>query len=181
MNKRHERFKFQSRKQMDYIESTKQAETAEEYLRELQRLVRTCEYHDEEDQVLDRFVLRIRNNTLSKKLQLKADLTLEEAFRTVRLSEQVEKQKAEQDQFGRDPQVSEVKGQRRGHNYNRGQGRRRGFTQKTTPKTPQKTQQCEKFGGSHGKCCPASGKQCNYCHKVGHFISVCRKRMKKSR
>ena len=39
---------------------------------------------------------------------------------------------------------------------------------------------CENCGRSHSKseACPARGQTCNYCKKKGHFIQVCRKRMR---
>ena len=39
---------------------------------------------------------------------------------------------------------------------------------------------CENCGRSHNKseACPARGQTCNYCKKKGHFIQVCRKRMR---
>ena len=42
---------------------------------------------------------------------------------------------------------------------------------------------CGKCGGSHSasQCCPALGRKCNHCYKIGHFKSVCKKRRRKAR
>ena len=81
--------------------------------------MQTSAYNDEEDQVLARLVLKLSDSHLSKKLQLKANLTVEEGSRTVRLEEQVARSKAERDQLFWSSDVSEVKAQRRGQNFNR--------------------------------------------------------------
>jgi hypothetical protein len=85
----HERLVFQERAQ-------KQEETVEEFLRDLQSLVKTCEYRDEEDQVRDRFVVGLRDSHIKQKLQLKADPTLSDAITLARQHEQVKQQMAAQ-------------------------------------------------------------------------------------
>jgi hypothetical protein len=204
VNKRHERFKFQARKQLSYVESTKLPETAEEFVRELQKLIRTCEYADEEDQLLDRFVLGLRDASLSKKLQLKHDLTMDEAFRIVRQSEQMARQQAEQDQLSHtdsSPTVSEVRSRssfrgrgtyqgynNRGYhsrgNHNRGNhSRGRGqppFRPGSSQAQYDNYEDCENCGLNHAeRQCPARGKACKYCRKMGHIISMCRKKGRK--
>ena len=65
----YERSIFKERKQHE-------GETVEEYVRELQNLVKDCDYVDPEDQVRDCFVIGIENKEVSRKLQLVPDLTL---------------------------------------------------------------------------------------------------------
>ena len=53
-------------------------------------LVETCEYGDMKDKMLqDRLVVGIRNAKVSETLQMQADLTLEEAKKTIRQKEAV--------------------------------------------------------------------------------------------
>ena len=53
-------------------------------------LVETCEYGDMKDEMLrDRLVVGIRNAKVSETLQMQADLTLEEAKKTIRQKEAV--------------------------------------------------------------------------------------------
>ena len=35
------------------------------------------------------------------------------------------------------------------------------------------------FPYSHNIPCPAKGKECNYCHQLNHFVSVCRRKLRK--
>lgn len=180
VNIRHERFKFQSRKQLIQSEKSTGPESAEEFLRELQRLIQTCDYPDQDDQLLDRFVLGLRDGHLSKRLQLKSDLTLEEAFRIVRQAEQVEKQTAEQNQQ-KNESVDAVK-----QPYRKPRGKyqaqpRNNHSFSQPRNTQPHTDSCGNCGRSHpSQRCPAAGKTCNYCKKVGHFINVCRKRKGKA-
>ena len=98
-NIRHERFIFQKRVQQQVpkgSEETYRKETVEEFLRALQTLVKTCDYKDAEEMVLDRFVLGLLDTKVSSKLQLKGDLTLEAAVREVRQQERMEIEKEAQ-------------------------------------------------------------------------------------
>ena len=81
----YERSIFKERKQHE-------GETVEEYVRELQNLVKHCDYVDPEDQVRDCFVIGTGNKEVSRKLQLVPDLTLETAVQRARLEEQVRSQ-----------------------------------------------------------------------------------------
>ena len=81
----YERSIFKERKQHE-------GETVEEYVWELQNLVKDCDYVDPEDQVRDCFVIDIENKEASRKLQLVPDLTLETTVQRARLEEQVRSQ-----------------------------------------------------------------------------------------
>ena len=68
-----ERARFNRRNQLE-------GETSEKYITELYRMVESCEYGTMRDELLrDRLVVGIRDQDLSEKLQLQADLTLEGA------------------------------------------------------------------------------------------------------
>ena len=71
-----ERVRFNKRNQLEN-------ETAEEYITALYSLVETCDYGTMKDE------LGVRNAKVSERLQMKADLTLEEAKKTIRQSEAV--------------------------------------------------------------------------------------------
>ena len=57
--------------------SPKKGESIEEFLRDLQSLVSTCDYGDPKDQVRDRFVVGVIDGAIRQKLQLTTDLTLD--------------------------------------------------------------------------------------------------------
>ena len=73
-----------------------QGETAEQYIMELYRLARTCNYGDLRDKMIqDRLVVGIRDTALSTQLQLDPELTLEKAKTKIRQREAVGQQQAE--------------------------------------------------------------------------------------
>ena len=78
---------FNRRDQLD-------GETAEEYIIALYALVKTCDYKaGQVDEMLrDRLVVGIRDKALSDKLQMKADLTIESAKKSIRQREAVREQ-----------------------------------------------------------------------------------------
>ena len=60
-------------------------ETVEQYISELYALVETCEYGNLTEEMLrDRIVVGIRDEAISKRLQLDPELTLDKAKKAVR-------------------------------------------------------------------------------------------------
>ncbi len=65
----------------------------EQYIMELYKLAESCNYGNMKDEMIrDRLVVGIRDNALSKRLQLDAALTLDKAKKTVRQQEAVGEQ-----------------------------------------------------------------------------------------
>ena len=117
----HERFVFHSRSQLAK-KADGSTETIEEFVRELQTLVQTCGYSDTEEQVRDRFVLGLRNRSVTQRLNMKADLTLDYAVTYARQAEQV-KEHEDQQQGLQQSSINEVRGHGRARgNPNRGRG-----------------------------------------------------------
>jgi hypothetical protein len=77
----HESTLFHRRKQ-------KQGESVEEFIRALYKLSENCEFTDI-DQIRDRIVIGIADKTVSEKLQLIENLTLNQAIENARQSEAV--------------------------------------------------------------------------------------------
>lgn len=153
------------------------SETVDQFVVDLQNLVKTCGYSDPERQVRDRFVAGLRDGRLQEKLQLTKNLTLVDAIEMSRRHEMVKIQ-VQQQQSQLKLEADYVRSGR-GRYANR--GRYRGSS-KSQPRhhhaNTQKT--CDNCSKQHevGKC-PAKGKTCNYCHKRGHFIVCCKKRASK--
>jgi hypothetical protein len=85
----HERTLFHRREQ-------KQGESVEEFIRALYELSENCEFTDKDDQIRDRIVIGIADKTVSEKLQLIENLTLNQAIETARQSEAVKQQLSQQ-------------------------------------------------------------------------------------
>ena len=81
-----ERARFNRRHQL-------QDETSEQYITALYHLVENCAYGDLKDEMIcNRVVVGIRDTTLSERLQMDADLTLDKAKKSVRQREAVHEQ-----------------------------------------------------------------------------------------
>ena len=69
----------------------KEGEKADEYIAALYNLVKTCKYGELQEEMLrDRLVVGIRDSTLSEKLQMNPELTLDIAKQETRLKEAVQ-------------------------------------------------------------------------------------------
>ena len=138
-------------------------------IQELYRLAEDCEYGSLKDGLIrDRTVVGVLDDSLSDRLQAKADLTLEMA---VQMSRQAEARKQNKDlirgnvisETATDPtRVDLVEKHERDSKLDPG----------VRSKSERKCMWC---GGQQHKrqSCPAKDVTCNSCHKRGHFQAVC--------
>lgn len=175
VNKRFERARFMERKQQEN-------ESVEEFVREIGFLIKTCQYQDSDDMILDRLVQGLRDGEVRQKLELMQDLTLDKAVKFARQHELVKKQELERRKKFEVQYVYSPRG-RGSHGYgHRGRGQDRGkpaYRTRNTPPPPSHKEDnpCDRCGGHHGLGrCPAKGKICSYCKIPGHFVRCCRKR-----
>ena len=165
INKIHERAKFHSRRQQP-------GENMETYIRVLYEMAKTCGYTGEqkEEEIRDQLVVGIQNKQTSEKLQLKDNLKLTEAIEICRSSELVKSQMRAQAEC-----VDAVKAkkpfQRRFNKTNHQQ-------KKPTSKNQDQAKKCSSCAFVHRQpgVCPAKGKKCSFCGKIGNFQKACRKR-----
>ena len=144
-------------------------ESVDTFIQELYRLAEDCEYGSLKDGLIrDRIVVGVLDDSLSDRLQAKADLTLETA---VQMSRQAEARKQNKDlirgnvisETATDPtRVDLVEKHKRDSKPNPG----------VRSKPERKCMWC---GGQQHKrlSCPAKDVTCNSCHKRGHFQAVC--------
>lgn len=148
-----------------------ESESVEQYITSLYSLAEDCQYGAlKEEMIRDRIVVGIRDSSLSEKLQLDADLTLEKVKTLVRQREAVHEQQAllqrgtleetsSLDFVGRRSFQSKPKGPKQG-----GRG---------TPRPS--TTRCTRCGkGPHApQSCPARDATCHKCGRTGHFAAKC--------
>ena len=150
------RYKFQSRVQ-------NQDDTFEQFVTELQLLVKDCEYDKPDEMVRDRIVTGVKNSKIRAKLLNEGSkLTLTKTLELARTHELSHSQCSAME----DKPVNAVK-QKHKSNYSKSD------KQKTAAKTEK--QSCGKCGYEHGKLqCPAYGKRCSRCKRFNHFQKMCK-------
>jgi hypothetical protein len=140
----------------------------EEFIRALYELSENCEFTDKDDQIRDRIVIGIADKTVSEKLQLIENLTLNQAIETARQSEAVKQQ------------ISQQATAHTGITVNAVQAQKRFYPKK---KFSHKSKQAQHVNHQCGRCgkqehafhqCPAKGKKCHKCDKLGHFARFCK-------
>lgn len=175
----YERARFNLRSQMEH-------ESVEEFITEVHRLAGTCDFGSlKEELIRDRLVVGLRDKKLSERLQLDSDLTLEKAVSMARNSEAVRGQqslihgdgttiKATTEKTSLDALTTSGTSSQR---TKRPQPiRRQNRHTNAGQNAPAANSSCRWCGSvqPHGRTqCPAHGRQCNNCKKLGHFASVC--------
>ncbi|CAB4024811.1 retrotransposon-like family member retr-1, partial [Paramuricea clavata] len=160
-----ERHKFNIRNQ-------EENESIDQYVTVLRTLAAPCEFETLHDGLIrDRIVCGIRNQSIKERLLRESELTLQKTLDICRASEVSRKQvkllsdqsSANVDALGKD--------QRKHRNF------RNHNNKPENGKPPNKS--CGNCGRVHEpKSCPAYGKKCNNCQKLGHFAKLCRSQAK---
>ena len=146
------RYRFSSRIQND-------DETFDQFVTDLQILVKDCSYDKPDEMVRDRVVFGVRNNKVREKfINIGSDLTLEKTLDIARAYE-ISKSQTKSMELSETEKVNIVKN---------------GARPKSKRKF-EKTGTCSRCGKTHTKDkCPAIGEQCSKCKKYNHFAAVCK-------
>ena len=160
-NEIYERYTFNCREQ-------EVSETFDNFLAELRRLVKSCNYEAQQDSILrDRIVIGIRDDAVRRKLLQTRKLTLKDAIDLCKANEaatiQLKAMTLKEDNVNA---LKKQKAEQRDSGKSTHEGR----------KSPNRSQKaCGYCGSIHEKRkCPAFGKSCNKCKKMNHFATVCR-------
>lgn len=141
-------------------------ESVDSFIQDLHKLADDCSYMTLRDELIrDRIVVGVKDDDLSKQMQGKQDLTLQEA---IRFSRQAEARTESQNMLR--PRVDQVKSVTK--------SQRKVVTNKPIPhKSLHHVKKCGYCGKApqHAKeKCPAKSATCHKCSKRGHYSSVCR-------
>lgn len=195
-NVTYERHKF-------FLRHQREGEGIDNYATDLRDLSSSCDFGQLTDSLIkDQIVLGIKDNTIKDRLLRIKDLDLSKAIEVCRASEQTKVQLAGICNYSKDEdsnlEIHKIKmrtGQHRsqdrqgsyrtdvGKPYYSNSNRDSTSPNNNTGKGPRPSAfkyvnknkvQCKKCGYSHKpNCCPAYGKKCLKCHKIGHFASQC--------
>nr|XP_042908526.1 uncharacterized protein K02A2.6-like [Parasteatoda tepidariorum] len=153
----------------------KEGESVNDFITALYALADKCEYGNLHDELLrDRIVVGIKDQTLSEKLQLDSELTLQTAIDKVRLSESVKKQ---QSLLVENSTVNAIS-QKKKYNKTTNADKSNFHDSKSKyqdSKTNYQRKNCKWCGKQpHEKRnCPAKDSNCRKCKKRGHWDNVC--------
>ena len=153
-----------------------QGKSAEDYITVLHQLADTCEYGDIKGEMIhDRLVVGIRDESLSERLQMESDLSLEKAKKLIRQSEAVQQQQGIL-KTSNETLESVTKCKANSKAQKRvvllpQQGIRRPIPRQPVPSG----KVCRRCGkSSHPRqSCPARDATCFYCNRKGHFGAQC--------
>lgn len=150
-----------------------QGETFDLFYTEIRRLVKNCNYKEQESRMLrDRIVIGVSDKKLQEKLLAINDLTLDKAVDMCRASELAKAQARAMQQPGAVEVISKQQDRpdqqyRKDKFFNNSSANPNNFSRDTY--------QCKKCGTRHGlRSCPAFGKTCSNCHKPNHFKIGCK-------
>ena len=135
----------------------------------LRTLAATCEFETLQDGLIsDRIVCGngIRNQMVKERLLRETELTLQKAIDICRAAD-VSRQQVKTISNQKAPNIDVVR-----QDYKRANRGQQKLPNNHKPERQRK--QCGNCGRSHeAKRCPAYGKPCNKCHKLGHFAKLC--------
>ena len=168
-----ERARFNRRNQLP-------GESSEQYIMALYSLAAYCNYGAlEPEMIRDRLVVGIRDSSLSERLQLDAEFTLEKAKKSIHQREAVQQQQQVLKGAG-EPSGLEALHHDRYAKRQRGRQQHRGTTHsggraKQNSTSHSGTKPCTRCGkGTHPRDkCPATDAVCHRCHRKGHYGAMC--------
>jgi len=168
-----ERAQLNSRIQQD-------GEPVETFISSLYERAENCGFDPKtkEEAIRDRIVTGIKDKELSKQMQLRSDLTLAKAIELARHSQLVTSQ------MNSDHDINEFKSKaphfRQQHKQQRNIHHQ---SRQPQPAPPPQGKCCMRCGKSHSrnKVCAAARATCHFCHNVGHYAVVCRKKQQQGK
>ena len=162
-----ERAKFNQRRQ-------EPGEPVDSFITSLHCLAEHCGCGDLHNQMIrDRIVVGLQDISLSEKLQLDPDLTLEKAVTAARQKEAVKQQQSTVRSQSASTLAASVDAMQAEHQK---QPHTKHTAGKTEPSKGKVCGRCGKFPSHKVQQCPAKDVTCHKCGKRGHYQTVCRSR-----
>lgn len=147
-------------------------QTLDEYVTELRKLSKDCEFNDVNKEILSQIIQHCRSNRLRRRALRELDMTLQNLMDVGRAMEVAELQaQTMEEQCERSVNVmNKPKINSKHRRAGKPKGQFKGKASAAANST------CRNCGGPypHATECPAKGKQCRNCKKLNHFERVCK-------
>ena len=175
-NTAYEVYNFRQTKQKD-------SESLDSYHTRLHQLAKTCEFSNIAKEIKEHIFLTCSSNSLQRRV-LRENLTLDALLKLGRAMELSEEQARQVEKAAADVNTTETKGSNRpGRSHQQNEHSSQSRFRRSQARNRQNSNKRNSKPGKCGNCggyapyrnpCPARGKSCNACGKIGHFAHVCR-------
>ncbi|XP_062571293.1 uncharacterized protein K02A2.6-like [Saccostrea cucullata] len=148
----------------------KEGQSLDEFLTELRKLSKNCEFADTDSEILSQIIQNCRSNQLRRRALREADKTLDEIIQLGRAMEISDSQATAMERLDT-ASVNKVFNKRPNRHHSKP------VKQRNHVSKPKHKGQCWNCGGPFPHSdhpCPAKGQKCHDCHKVGHYRKMCR-------
>lgn len=157
-------------------------ESVEMYISRLRQRAKYCNFHNIDEMIRDQVIEKCSSHRLRRKLLERTNVTLQQVRQIALSIETSEKQATTIENFGK-LDINAVKTTK--YPTFRSKSMDRQHRQSMTPQSDKSRRKCYSCGynghESSDERCPARGKKCNYCKKIGHFGCQCRTKLNRSR
>ena len=176
-NTEFEKFEFRNLQQQ-------QGESIDQFTTRLRQKATHCAFGNKDDEIKSQFIQGVSSQKLRIRCLESSDKPLSDLLKIARTMDlaQAQAESMSREQFRSQEHVDKI--HKRPSTTSKPNSSQRN-TPTTAPRQEnssqiQRASSCRNCGGPYphmnGRC-PAIGSKCNYCHKVNHFIAVCRKRL----
>ena len=157
----------------------KEGQMLDEYVTELRKLSKHCEFTDVDKEILSQLIQNCRSNQLRRRALREPDKSLDDILllgRAMEMSDSQAQVMERQSENQAPINTLQLRGRQRyrGNSRGRGQGRGGSVAQRKTQSSRNIT--CYKCGGTYplkDRPCPARNVKCHKCKRTGHFKKMC--------
>ena len=157
----------------------KEGQLLDEYVTELRKLSKHCEFTDVDKEILSQLIQNCRSNQLRRRALREPDKSLDDIIllgRAMEMSDSQAQVMERQSENQAPINTLQLHGRQRYRGNPRGRGQRRGGSVAQRKTQTSRNTTCYKCGGTYphkDRPCPARNVKCHKCKRTGHFKKMC--------